>query len=94
MGQSPISSGNLVFDGEYWYQYDAWNRLISVREAGALDPNDFLADGRLAMVYEDYDAPGDPNFTGIEPDPNEWQAIQFSLDPNNAPGDEGERLRL
>ena len=30
-------AGNLVFDGEYWYQYDAWNRLISVHEAGDLD---------------------------------------------------------
>ncbi|MCW5777008.1 MAG: hypothetical protein KIS87_11265, partial [Phycisphaeraceae bacterium] len=26
-------AGNLVFDGDYWYQYDAWNRLVQVNAA-------------------------------------------------------------
>ena len=26
-------AGNTVFDGQYWYQYDAWNRLAGVNVA-------------------------------------------------------------
>jgi len=26
-------SGNLVFDGQFYYQYDAWNRLIQINKA-------------------------------------------------------------
>ena len=28
--------GNLTFDGEYFYQYDAWNRLVQVNRGGNL----------------------------------------------------------
>jgi len=28
--------GNLVLDDKYFYEYDAWNRLVSVREKGSL----------------------------------------------------------
>ena len=28
-------SGNLVYDGTYWYRYDAWHRLIQIVEAPA-----------------------------------------------------------
>jgi hypothetical protein len=31
------AAGNLVFDGEYFYQYDAWSRLLQVNRAH-LDP--------------------------------------------------------
>lgn len=41
-------AGNLTFDGTYWYQYDGWNRLIEVRSAGTLDPNDFEENGTLS----------------------------------------------
>ena len=27
------AAGNLTFDGEYWYQYDAWNRLVQINAA-------------------------------------------------------------
>jgi hypothetical protein len=27
------AAGNLVFDGRYFYQYDAWNRLLQVNRA-------------------------------------------------------------
>jgi len=33
-------AGNLVFDGEQYYVYDAWNRLVEVKQAGTL-----VADG-------------------------------------------------
>ncbi|MFQ5807773.1 MAG: hypothetical protein ACE5I3_15105, partial [Phycisphaerae bacterium] len=39
--------GNLVFDGAYWYQYDAWNRLLQVNHAGTLSATDFLTNGQL-----------------------------------------------
>ncbi|MCC6678160.1 MAG: hypothetical protein IT436_13545 [Phycisphaerales bacterium] len=38
-------SGNLVTDGEFYYQYDAWSRLIQVNQAGTLT---FGADGRVS----------------------------------------------
>ena len=38
-------AGNLVFDGAYWYRYDAWNRLIQVVEA--LPGMTFSGDGVL-----------------------------------------------
>src|SRR5690606_18607029 len=41
-------NGNLIFDGRYVYQYDAWNRLIAVNEAGTLTADDFDSDGRIA----------------------------------------------
>ena len=48
------AAGNLVFDGIYVYQYDAWNRLIQVNLKGTLvyDPanpetDDFTAAGQI-----------------------------------------------
>ncbi|MFG0285957.1 MAG: hypothetical protein ACF8R7_16190 [Phycisphaerales bacterium JB039] len=35
------ASGNLVFDGEYWYRYDGWGRLCQVFPAGPLTAGDF-----------------------------------------------------
>ena len=42
------ANGNLIFDGDYVYQYDAWNRLVEVNAAGDLSANDFDAEGRIA----------------------------------------------
>ncbi len=28
---------NLTFDGENWYEYDAWNRLLQINDAGTLE---------------------------------------------------------
>jgi hypothetical protein len=36
------AAGNLTFDGSFWYQYDAWCRLIQVTAAGTLTAGDFL----------------------------------------------------
>ncbi|MCL4742684.1 MAG: hypothetical protein KJZ54_10830 [Phycisphaerales bacterium] len=38
---------NIVFDGEYWYQYDAWNRLVQVNKAWRDDqsPYDVIVGG-------------------------------------------------
>lgn len=38
-------SGNLVFDGDYWFQYDGFNRLIQVNYAGVLTDSDFDSEG-------------------------------------------------
>lgn len=38
-------AGNLVFDGEYWFQYDGFNRLIQANYAGGLTGSDFNAAG-------------------------------------------------
>jgi YD repeat-containing protein len=43
-------NGNLVADGSFYYQYDAWNRLLRVSEVGDLE---FNADGSI-----DDDEPG------------------------------------
>jgi len=47
-------TGNLIFDGRYVYQYDAWNRLVEVNEANTLvyDPanpatDDFDDDAKI-----------------------------------------------
>jgi len=41
------SNGNLVFDGSTVYQYDAWNHLVQVNQAGSFTTNDFDADGKI-----------------------------------------------
>ncbi|MBL8762575.1 MAG: hypothetical protein JNL50_14870 [Phycisphaerae bacterium] len=55
-------AGNVVCDGLYYYQYDAWNRLIQVRHKGSLEFDD---DGHAAsgtpgewIVHYTYDALG------------------------------------
>jgi RHS repeat-associated protein len=50
-------NGALVFDGSYWYQYDAWNRLLQIHPAGSLEADDFEADGSLKETA---------------PEPDEW----------------------
>jgi len=44
-------AGSIVFDGSYFYQYDAFNRLVQVNENGTLsaDPeaSDFDSEGRV-----------------------------------------------
>jgi RHS repeat-associated protein len=57
--------GNLVFDGVYWYQYDGWNRLVQVNEAGSLTEDDFDTSGFL--IPPDPNDPNDPN--GVVGDP-------------------------
>lgn len=65
------AAGNLIFDGTYYYQYDAWNRLIQVNQAssngGPTDPvvigvlvKQYSYDGlgRLARTLSPYPAPG------------------------------------
>ena len=42
------NAGNLVFDGNYYYQYDGFNRLAQVNLAGSLTTADFDANGKLA----------------------------------------------
>jgi len=44
------SAGNLVFDGVYVYQYDAWNRLTEVNDAGSLTTDDFTSDGKISQT--------------------------------------------
>ncbi|HOW71179.1 MAG TPA: hypothetical protein PKY77_11305 [Phycisphaerae bacterium] len=51
------AAGNLVLDGTYVYQYDAWNRLVQVNLVGTLvydptnpDTDDFNAAGQIAPV--------------------------------------------
>ncbi|MCH8806241.1 MAG: hypothetical protein IH986_09160 [Planctomycetes bacterium] len=49
------ANGNVVFSGgpgvpanqSFFYQYDAWNRVLQVNYAGALTAADFDADGRI-----------------------------------------------
>ncbi|HUU84928.1 MAG TPA: RHS repeat-associated core domain-containing protein [Phycisphaerae bacterium] len=54
-------AGNLVFDGERFYVYDAWNRLVQIHEPGnlAVDTNGQLTGepGEAILRYE-YDALG------------------------------------
>lgn len=44
-------NGNMVHDQQYYYQYDAFNRLIQVNEAGSAvvngDPGDEVPDGKV-----------------------------------------------
>lgn len=51
-------AGNLVFDGDSWYQYDAWNRLVQVNEAwrDTQEPFDVLV-GDL-VKHHSYDGLG------------------------------------
>ena len=50
-------AGNLVFDGTLFYQYDGWNRLMQVNEAGDLTSTDFDSAGHL--LDDPNLAPGD-----------------------------------
>ena len=34
-------NGNAIFDGEYFYQYDAWNRLVQINRRGTREWNRF-----------------------------------------------------
>ena len=64
------AAGNLMFDGTYAYQYDAWGRLLQINEAHleSPDPEPVLDDivkhfaydglGRLIRVQSPYPAPG------------------------------------
>lgn len=49
-------NGNLVFDGGYVYQYDAWNRLLQVNQAGTFTTADFNSSARIAplsvLIYQ------------------------------------------
>lgn len=56
------AAGNLIADADYWYQYDAFNRLASVHSRGTLM---FHADGNIAggtpgswQMHMAYDAIG------------------------------------
>jgi len=40
-------------------QYDGWNRLVQVNEAGTLEPGDFLAGGQLDPERPQGHQPGD-----------------------------------
>lgn len=41
------SAGNLVWDGDYLYWFDGWNRVVLVQDGGTLTAADFDADGEL-----------------------------------------------
>jgi len=49
-------AGNLIFDGQYFYQYDAWNRLVQINRA-SLDAQDEIVIGLLLKHYT-YDGLG------------------------------------
>ncbi len=58
--RSTFSAGNLVFDGESFYVYDAWNRVVRVHKPGTLEVSDeqlFGVEGE-PFVWYDYDALG------------------------------------
>ncbi len=45
-------AGNLVYDGQYFYQYDGFNRLVQVNYSGiALLASDFDGDGRINLSH-------------------------------------------
>lgn len=46
-GQVVNAAGSLVFDGSYFYQYDAWNRLVEVRQCGSLELTNFDLQGQF-----------------------------------------------
>ena len=57
--------GNVIFDGRYYYAYDAWNRLSYVFDRGSLTASSFDANGvllsgqstgpwRMRLVYDAY----------------------------------------
>ncbi len=51
-------AGNLQFDGQYYYQYDAWNRLIQVNQAVATgSPSGPIVIG-LMVKHHTYDGVG------------------------------------
>ncbi|MCW5757216.1 MAG: RHS repeat protein, partial [Phycisphaeraceae bacterium] len=62
------AAGNLVFDGDYYYQYDAWNRLIQVNEATWVSEQVDIGNivkhytydghGRLIRIQSPYPQPG------------------------------------
>jgi len=64
------AAGNLEFDGQYFYQYDAWNRLIQVNEAEwdpiaeEIDIGDLVKNytydghGRLIRILSPFPDPG------------------------------------
>lgn len=66
-------AGNLEVDGDYFYQYDAWNRLIQVNEAswdltlGQYVPGELVkhytydAHGRLIRIQSPYPNPNPPD---------------------------------
>ncbi|MBI5864587.1 MAG: hypothetical protein HZB38_08775, partial [Planctomycetes bacterium] len=62
------AAGNTVFDGAYFYQYDAWNRLVEVREKGTLTAGDFDPQGRYIQCPPPNGQP--PNY-GV---PGPWVA--------------------
>lgn len=55
-------AGNLVSDSQYFYQYDAWNRLIQVSDLGSVvfTPTGEIADGSpgLWRIHYTYDGLG------------------------------------
>lgn len=44
--------GSTVFDGEFFYEYDAWNRLVRVSEPGTVTAASFGANGVLREPEE------------------------------------------
>ncbi|NRA57336.1 MAG: hypothetical protein HRU13_04365 [Phycisphaerales bacterium] len=48
-------SGNLVYDGTYWYRYDAWSRLIQIVEEDPGSPFAFDADGVMTGAGPAFD---------------------------------------
>jgi len=65
-------AGNLEFDGQYFYQYDAWNRLLQVNEA-EWDPIGEAVDIGLIVKHYTYDGHG--RLIRIQsPFPDPWTA--------------------
>jgi YD repeat-containing protein len=50
-------SGNLVLDDGYFYQYDAWQRLIQINQKGTLTSSSFLSDGSIDLSSTDEAGP-------------------------------------
>ncbi|MBX3389124.1 MAG: HNH endonuclease [Phycisphaeraceae bacterium] len=60
-------NGNLVYDDEYFYQYDAWNRLVQVNKRGTVEwyrfpyeqfyPHPSMVFGHKTLAIDRLDAP-------------------------------------
>lgn len=70
-------AGNLVFDGDFFYQYDAFNRLVQVNAAGLLMAANFDAQGRPTVAAV---PPGSPPGTPPTLPPPGMRAARYVYD--------------
>ena len=80
-------AGNLVFDGQFYYQYDGLNRLARVWEAGQLAVGNFDAEGRLLTDPNPLTLLGDPLADYFYDGLGRLIAKQARVSPACVPGD-------